>query len=214
MSESTDDRRKAKPVKDRGALVELIGRIAVNCRNEGMETSAARLEAQLAALDEAESKAFVIGQSRVGKSCLINALVEAPILPTGVVPCTAVLVDVSYGNAPAATVYLPAGPLAVPVSDVHEYIDEEKNPGNLRQVSRLEIRVPAPLLGEGIHLCDTPGIESLHELHERVLLDNLGDADCAVFVFRAPMMPPGRGEVALRYARAQEVCGVAHRRPE
>ena len=44
----------------------------------------------------------VLGQMKRGKSSFINALLGADILPTGVLPVTAVITQIKYGPVPGA----------------------------------------------------------------------------------------------------------------
>src|ERR1700689_1750358 len=51
----------------------------------------------------------VLGQMKRGKSSFINALMGAEILPTGVLPVTAVITEIRYGLAPEATILYSTG---------------------------------------------------------------------------------------------------------
>jgi ribosome biogenesis GTPase A len=51
----------------------------------------------------------VLGQLKRGKSSFINALLGAEILPTGVLPVTAVITEIKYALAPKATVLYTTG---------------------------------------------------------------------------------------------------------
>lgn len=183
-----------------------IQSVVAACRTEGLNETARRLEHHLAALERPVHEVFVIGRSRVGKSSVINSLLGHRVVPTDVLPCTSVLVDISYGASFVVSVDLPGGMRSVPPADLVSYIAEEQNPHNIRQVGRVEIHHPSPLLAAGLHLFDTPGTDSLHVLHERILLDHLHRADCAIFVYRAPMLGPGPREIDLLRA-VQDVSG-------
>src|ERR1700677_2700338 len=72
-----------------------------------------------------------IGQFKRGKSSVLNALVGDSILPTGVVPVTAVPTIVRYSRRAAARVRFEGGEwTGVPIKTVDEYVSEEKNPEN------------------------------------------------------------------------------------
>ena len=106
----------------------------------------------------------VLGQMKRGKSSLINALLKADILPTGVLPVTAIITELRYGEVARATVVYSTGGLRedVPISTLSDYISEARNPGNRKQVGSVEIAYPSPFLKNGIVLIDTPGIGSTH----------------------------------------------------
>lgn len=103
-----------------------------------------------------------IGQFKRGKSSVLNALVGDNVLPTGVVPVTAVPTILRYGRSAAARVCFEVGEWTdIPIKAVEEYVSEEKNPENTKHVAALEIFVPSPLLVMGMCFVDTPGLGSV-----------------------------------------------------
>jgi GTP-binding protein EngB required for normal cell division len=105
-----------------------------------------------------------IGQFKRGKSTLLNALVGESVLPTGVVPVTAVPTVIRYGEQGSAVVRSRAGTFDVPLADVAEFVAEENNPGNAKGVEAVEIRLPSAILRGGLCLVDTPGLGSVFEV--------------------------------------------------
>lgn len=105
----------------------------------------------------------VIGEFKRGKSTLINALLGESLLPTGVVPVTAVPTLVRYGPRQRATIRLVDGSeMEVAMRDLGGYLVERENPGNRKGVREAVIEHPAQLLRSGIILIDTPGTGSVH----------------------------------------------------
>jgi ribosome biogenesis GTPase A len=106
----------------------------------------------------------VIGQMKRGKSSFINALLGAEMLPTGVLPVTAIITEIEYGPVPSATIVYATGGLRISVAlnTLADYITEAGNPGNKKQVGSVEIVYPSPFLEGGVVLIDTPGIGSTH----------------------------------------------------
>lgn len=103
-----------------------------------------------------------IGQFKRGKSTLLNALIGHSILPTDVVPVTAVPTIIRHGEHLSARVrFKTAAWIDVPVSTVDEYVSEAKNPENAKGVAGVEIFVPSTLLKSGMCFVDTPGIGSV-----------------------------------------------------
>ena len=87
-----------------------------------------------------------VGQFKRGKSTLLNALMDRPVLATGVPPVTAVPTVIRYGKNPAARVRSQNGEWAkIPLNAVEEYVSGEKNPENRKGVTGVEIFVPLPL---------------------------------------------------------------------
>jgi len=103
-----------------------------------------------------------VGQFKRGKSSIVNALVGAVVLPTGVAPVTSVATIVRFAAEPVLRVDVgDGGWVTVPLETVADYVTEERNPENRLGVRAVEIGLPAPVLEEGLCLVDTPGIGSV-----------------------------------------------------
>ncbi len=134
-----------------------------------------------------------LGQFKRGKSSLLNALVGEAVLPTGVVPVTTVPTIVRYGSRTAARLRFETGGWTdLPISEVVEYVSEEKNPENSKHVAGLEIFVPAPLLATGMCLVDTPGLGSVFTGNTKATQAFIPHIDAALVVIGAD--PPLAGE--------------------
>jgi hypothetical protein len=134
-----------------------------------------------------------IGQFKRGKSSVLNALVGDSVLPTGVVPVTAVPTIVRYGSRAAARVRFEAGGWTdIPLKTVDEYVSEEKNPENAKHVAALEIFVPSPLLATGMCFVDTPGLGSVFTGNTAATQAFIPHIDAALVVIGAD--PPLAGE--------------------
>jgi hypothetical protein len=103
----------------------------------------------------------VLGQFKRGKSSVLNALLG--VLPTGVVPLTAVATVISWGAAPLVRVVYKGQkpPEEYSVADAEairaclfRFVTEEVNPNNKLDISRVELVSPAPILGAGTVLID------------------------------------------------------------
>jgi ribosome biogenesis GTPase A len=125
----------------------------------------------------------VLGQMKRGKSSFINALIGAEILPTGVLPVTAVITEIKYGLTPEAVILYTTGAREqVNLGTLAEYITESGNPGNKKQVASLELAYPSPFLEGGIILIDTPGIGSTHTHNTRTTEAYLQHVDAGIVV--------------------------------
>jgi GTP-binding protein EngB required for normal cell division len=136
-----------------------------------------------------------IGQFKRGKSSVLNALVGASVLPTGVVPVTTVPTIVRYGSHATARVRFEADAgrwTDIPVKTVDEYVSEEKNPENAKHVAALEIFVPSPLLATGMCFVDTPGLGSVFTGNTAATQAFIPHIDAALVVIGAD--PPLAGE--------------------
>ena len=83
-----------------------------------------------------------------------------------------------------------------------DYVTEAGNPGNERAVERVEVRVPASVLGSGVVLVDTPGLGSIHLHNTEIGRASLLEADGAIVVLSADE-PLSEEERALLETLAQ-----------
>lgn len=141
------------------------------------------LAALRAKLAEHAFNLVVAGEFKRGKSTVINALVGADILPTGVVPLTSVVTLLHYGDTPGATVVFENGETrAVPLDTLPDYVTERGNPKNAKGVREVSVTFPGDWLKGGIRLVDTPGIGSVHRHNTEVTYQYLPQADAVIFV--------------------------------
>jgi GTP-binding protein EngB required for normal cell division len=116
-------------------------------------------------LDRAEDRTFEIalfGRVSSGKSSLLNAILEADVLPVGVTPITAVPTRIAYGEQPSMRVSFAEGPAkTLEVARLAEFATEQQNPGNAKHVTRISVVLPASRLRDGVTFVDTPGLGSL-----------------------------------------------------
>lgn len=143
-----------------------------------------------------EGRFFVacVGQFKRGKSTLLDALVGEPILPTGVVPVTAVPTVLRYGSQRTARVLIGEKWRTIRPVDLPQYVSEECNPENSKQVAGVEVFLPSPLLASGMCLVDTPGIGSVFSGNTETTKDFIPQVDAAMLVVGAdPPLGGGTG---------------------
>ncbi|MGC2110847.1 MAG: dynamin family protein [Candidatus Korobacteraceae bacterium] len=141
-----------------------------------------------------EGRFFVacVGQFKRGKSTLLNALVGEPILPTGIVPVTTVPTVLRHGAERTARVLIQGKWRTIRPEDLSQYVSEEMNPENVKQVEGVEAFLPSPLLASGMCLVDTPGIGSVFSRNTEATHDFIPQIDAAILVVGAD--PPISGE--------------------
>jgi len=165
-----------------GALDEL-GSLA-----EGLlgETPRRHLAAARARLAEDRLNLVVLGEFKRGKSTLINALLGRDVLPTGVVPLTSVVTAVAEGEHDRLSIAFQDGREEErPLSELAEFVTEERNPGNRRRVELARLEIDHDLLHGGLALVDTPGIGSIHSHNTEVARGFLPRVDAALCVLDA-----------------------------
>src|SRR6202167_5135514 len=107
-----------------------------------------RVEAIELAQRTGEGRFYVtcLGQFKRGKSTLLDALLGDRVLPTGVLPITAVPTVVRYGTSRSARVRFQGGGwTAIPPEDLTQYVSEDLNPENKKGVVSVEVFSPSPL---------------------------------------------------------------------
>lgn len=136
----------------------------------------------------------VLGQFKRGKSTLLNAFLGQALLPSSVVPLTAIPTFVEYGPDMRIRVSyqdqkplkeFAGGSLEEAVSILQGFATEEGNPKNRLGVRQVEILHPAPILRHGVVLIDTPGIGSTFTHNTEATLNFLPQCDAALFVVSA-----------------------------
>ncbi|MCC5910621.1 MAG: dynamin family protein [Clostridiaceae bacterium] len=151
----------------------------------------------LGRVEELEFHVAVMGQFKRGKTTLLNYFIGEEILPTGVVPITAIITKIKYGSKPQAKIIFEGGlEEHVDISSIEEYISEQKNPENKKKVKEVEVYLPAEVLENGLVLIDTPGIGSTYKHNTVVAYNYLTEANAAILVMSADT-PVGEAEIGL-----------------
>jgi Dynamin family len=165
-----------------GQLAKAARDLAAAAR--GREELSARAERLADRVARGRFNVSVLGEFKRGKSTLVNALLGLDLMPTGVLPLTAVATEVVYGPPGATVVHVDGSTEEIDLSRLSDYVTEAGNPANERQVRRVEARVHADLLRPGIVLVDTPGIGSVFR-HDEAAARALLEADGAILVLSA-----------------------------
>lgn len=160
------------------------------------DTARLLITARSTLLDE-RFKVIVMGQMKMGKSTLINALLGIDLLPTlRKFSCTAIPISVQYGDSGHAVAY-PADdrdPLHFALPDervaFHAAVsihDHDLNPlasdaaDETRPYSKADIFYPIDILKSGVVVVDSPGLEE-DDHRSDLSWQHLKDADAIVFL--------------------------------
>ncbi len=148
------------------------------------------LEQLKARLESGAFRLAILGQFKRGKSTLLNALLGEDLLPSDILPVTAIPTYISYSARVFARVcFLDKPPLEFPEQDgqtlasfLNRFVTEGGNPDNQLQVERVEIGHPADFLSQGVVLIDTPGVGSTFRHNTEVAFRVLAQCDAALFL--------------------------------
>jgi GTP-binding protein EngB required for normal cell division len=128
----------------------------------------------------------ILGQFKAGKSSIINSLIGQDVLPVGVIPVTTVITRLHCGDEPKAVVTDFDGKrIEIAVDDVGQFVSEEKNPANEKNVEIVDIALPALARYPGLRLVDTPGLGSVFKYNTETSEDWLPEVGAAIVAVSA-----------------------------
>lgn len=179
-----------------GKKADLIGildqaQVCLDCLDDDYSDGRNELESLHARLVAGQFRLAVLGQFKRGKSTLLNALLGDKLLPTDILPVTAIPTFIGAADKTDVQVSFAteAEPIKYSLSSspslgdfLTEYVTEVGNPNNQRQVERVDVAHPAEMLKQGIVLIDTPGIGSTHKHNTEVAYQVLPQCDAALFL--------------------------------
>lgn len=157
-------------------------------------------------LEQGRFRLAVLGQFKRGKSSLLNAFLGEPLLPTGVLPLTAIPTVLRYGSDRLVRVVRldgwsedHAGDADLLAKVLARYVTERENPGNRLRIMQVEVEHPSALLAKGVEIIDTPGIGSTFLHNTKTARALLPVCDGALFVLSPD---PPITEVEVQFLRA------------
>jgi len=180
MTQPTDPRK----VK---VIVELIDHTstiaAANERGDLVE----RLTTAKRRITDPQIRVVIAGQLKQGKSQLLNSLLNVPVARVGDDESTVLATVVSHAEeASARLVIAGAGGVEpervqIPMADLKNDLRRAPQAGG-REVLRVEVGAPSPLLKGGLAFIDTPGVGGHGQPHLSATLGLLPEADALLMV--------------------------------
>lgn len=170
--------RKADVTEALRDLGTLAGRV-------GAKSLGGRIDADLVQKLTADRfHLVVVGEFNHGKTTFVNALLGAPVLPTGVTPTTAVIHHLEHADEPRAeVVYTSGARTPVPFGEVRQFmVGSDRSPND---VKHLEVGYPADLLRERVVLVDTPGVNDLSLQRADITYSYIPRSDAVLFLLDA-----------------------------
>lgn len=131
----------------------------------------------------------VVGEFKMGKSSLVNAIVNAPLSPVDDDVATAKPLRVHHADEPSASVMyrLLEGETSnrvrdIAIEEVESYVLEPPTAPDASECALVNIGLPRKLFASGMSLIDTPGVGGLGSTHSALTLGVLSMADAVLFV--------------------------------
>ena len=205
MTQSNDPRR----VK---LIVELIDHTTKIADTNDRRDLVERLAWAKRRISDPQIRVVIAGQLKQGKSQLLNSLLNMPVARVGDDESTMLATVVSHGEQASARLVVarPDGAepelIVIPTAELGNDLRRAPQAGG-REVLRVEVTAPSPLLKSGLAFVDTPGVGGHGQPHLSATLGLLPDADAMLMVsdtsqeFTEPEMTFMR--------QALDVCPVA-----
>ena len=206
MTQPANDPRKVKVIVE---LIDHTSKIAdTNDRADLVE----RMRVAKQRITDPQIRVVIAGQLKQGKSQLLNSLLNVPVARVGDDESTVLATVVSYGEQASARLVVarPEGAepelVEIPPGDLKNDLRRAPQAGG-REVLRVEVTAPSPLLKGGLAFIDTPGVGGHGQPHLSATLGLLPDADAILMCsdtsqeFTEPEMTFIR--------QALEICPVA-----
>ena len=186
MTQATqpNDPGKARPVK---VIVELIDHSTKIAGDYERGDLVARLARAKQRISDPQIRVVIAGQLKQGKSHLLNSLLNVPVARVGDDETTTLATVVSYGEQASARLIVARGDgeepdvVEIPVADVRNDLRRAPQAGG-REVLRVEVTAPSPLLKNGLAFVDTPGVGGHGQPHLSATLGLLPDADAVLMI--------------------------------
>ena len=179
MTQPDDPRRVTVIVE----LIDHTARIADLNERGDLRT---RLDVARTRITDPQIRVVLAGQLKQGKSQLLNSLLNMPVARVGDDETTALVTVVGYGATPSARIVVNAGDgqtesIEIPIEDVARDLRNAPQARG-RQVLRVEVAAPSPMLQGGLAFVDTPGVGGHGQPHLSATLGLLPDADAILMI--------------------------------
>ncbi|TYQ09992.1 UNVERIFIED_ORG: replication fork clamp-binding protein CrfC [Gordonia westfalica J30] len=176
---------------------DLLSTMSEVAREAGRTDLVTRLDGARTRISDPRLRIVVVGQLKQGKSHFVNALLDLDVCSVGDDETTAVPTVISHAPQPTAHLVVdgPSADSRIPVPmDAIGAVTPVSPLAGGREVLRLEIGAPGPLLADGLVLVDTPGVGGHGHPYAAATLGMVAAADAVLVLsdasqeFTAPEM--------------------------
>ena len=163
-------------------------------------------------LENMHFQVAVVGEFKRGKTSFINALLRKQILPADVVPATATINRITYGNEPASYIHWNNGrPVEkIEIDQLADYITKltDSSAMQARNIKEAVVRYPCRFCENNVDLIDTPGMND-DDAMNNVTIRQLSDIDLAI-VTLDPNTPVSNTEARFiaQLVESDQICQI------
>lgn len=205
------DRPAGRPARTVEVIVELIDHTSRIAAAHDRPDLVERLRIARERITDPQIRVVIAGQLKQGKSQLLNSLLNMPVARVGDDESTVLATVVSYAETPWARLAIarPDGEpefVAIDMADLRNDLRTAPQAQG-REVLRVEVGVPSPMLKNGLTFIDTPGVGGHGQPHLSATLGLLPEADALLMISDTSQEFT---EPELTFLRqAVEICPVA-----
>lgn len=185
---------------ERQKLIQWAQTLSDFVNQRGDATSADGIRQTIGQFENDRFMVAVLGKAKRGKSTLLNALLgrrDDLVAPIDKLPASSTITRLAWAPREKATVIFRDGRKeAIDFERIRQFVTEEGNPKNSKEVSFVEVEGPFTGLDQDVVLVDTPGAGSIHEHHDQILHAFIPQSD-AVIVLVTARMPLDQDELDL-----------------
>ncbi len=193
-------------------IVELIDHTSAIADLNDRGDLKGRLAVARTRITDPQIRVVIAGQLKQGKSQLLNSLLNMPVARVGDDETTALVTIVTHAEQPSARLVVAPAPgqsapevIEIPIDDIKHDLRRAPQAGG-REVMRVEVSAPSPLLKGGLAFVDTPGVGGHGQPHLSATLGLLPDADAMLMVSDTSQEFT---EPEMRFiGQAHEICPV------
>lgn len=131
----------------------------------------------------------VVGEFKMGKSSMVNAIANAPLCPVDDDVATAKPLEVRNADEPMVAVVYKLDEdeskrrmREIEFEDIPSYVTEPPSAEDADSVALVRVGLPRKLFAGGLALIDTPGVGGLGSTHTALTMSVLPSADAVLFV--------------------------------
>lgn len=136
----------------------------------------------------------IAGESRTGKSTLINAILKREVTPTGLTKTTGVPISVSFALKEECVIEFENKDdkiVKVDFDTIKQFASQDYNKKNKKRVKSINLKVNNPNLEKGIYIYDLPGLNDANEKIRNLTKSILITTNAVVYVMNGGLIETG-----------------------